>query len=283
MPGDFGLDRLKRPANFGRRVGLEVERFQVAGPAVEPEEDARFGFGRRLRVGGASAIATRSPSVKCPAPSGCRGVRTRGGCAVAPSKSLRSMICRELAAIEQAPDHVFEPGRASFGRTFSACDSPILSLRRRSARGRKRGDRTRPRSRPSFCPRRSVVQPAVAAVIFRLISSPLSRCSIAGRPPPPRLALARILARAAAENVERPRRRPRIDQARSPECRAARRRIAPARRSRRRSHRRALPAPAAGDRRANRTGRRPCSPRWSRLLRPYVSLCAMSRSVWRMS
>jgi hypothetical protein len=44
-----GVDRLKRAADFLRRIGLEVERFQVARPAVEPDQDAMLRRRQRRR------------------------------------------------------------------------------------------------------------------------------------------------------------------------------------------------------------------------------------------
>src|SRR5579859_6961332 len=38
--GDFRLDRLEFAANLGRRVGLGIERLDVAGATVEPDQDA---------------------------------------------------------------------------------------------------------------------------------------------------------------------------------------------------------------------------------------------------
>src|SRR5688572_7076265 len=45
-PGDFRRDRLKRPAHFSWRSGLEIKRFQMTGTAIEPDQDAGLGFWR---------------------------------------------------------------------------------------------------------------------------------------------------------------------------------------------------------------------------------------------
>ena len=41
--GYVGRDGAKRATHFGRRVGLQIERFQMAWTAIEPEQDTGFG------------------------------------------------------------------------------------------------------------------------------------------------------------------------------------------------------------------------------------------------
>ena len=43
MPGDVGLDRLERPANLGRGVGLHVPGVDLARGAEVEDHDARCG------------------------------------------------------------------------------------------------------------------------------------------------------------------------------------------------------------------------------------------------
>lgn len=60
-------DRIERPSYFGRRVGLEVKRIKLAGPAPHKQKDAslgRFGsnaVGNHCSVSGMEAVRKTEP------------------------------------------------------------------------------------------------------------------------------------------------------------------------------------------------------------------------------
>ena len=61
--GYCGLPDAKRSAKLGRRVGLGIEGFELAGPAVKPDENDRLlaAAGRRLGGLGAEIVGQDEP------------------------------------------------------------------------------------------------------------------------------------------------------------------------------------------------------------------------------